>query len=75
MTVEQQRQRATRLGRRALAQEIAGLLWPERYPPGHVQHNSRHPFWAGEPGSGEAYQWSADTLIEVSLLVERELES
>src|SRR5690349_16699663 len=34
-----------RAGRREFAEELAAMLWPERYPPGHRLHDPDHMYW------------------------------
>jgi hypothetical protein len=60
------------------AQKLEGLLWPERFPPGHDRHDPEHVFWDGcDVGAdrfGEFYEWSADTIEWVAALVTQERE-
>ncbi len=57
-----------------LAHQLEGLLWPERFPPGHDRHDHQHPFWAGYHEEGDFFEWSSDTIEWVADLVEKELE-
>lgn len=62
----------------SLAHRLEGLLWPERFPPGHNRHDPEHPFWAGgiwvqEEVSEADYQ--EDILGRVGALVAGELEN
>lgn len=63
-----------------LALRLEEMLWPERFPPGHVRHDPEHVYWDGCDDYGpdnddwvEPHQWSADTIFWVSELVTREL--
>jgi len=60
-----------------LAYRLEGLLWPERFPPGHPRHDPTHDFWDGHDGrdDDDVYEWGADTIEEVAELVTQELES
>lgn len=57
-----------------LAQELEGMLWPERFPPGHERHDAEHSFWLGDTAVvNGCYQWDADTIEYVAEVISREV--
>lgn len=64
------------------ARELEGMLYPERFPPGHERHDPEHIYWmqygddVGVDGRiiDEPFQWSADTIEWVAEAVARELQ-
>jgi hypothetical protein len=54
-----------------LAQALEGMLWPERFPPGHPRHDPEHVYWSGSDyDAGTPFQWSAETIEWVAQAVE-----
>lgn len=59
------------------AEELAAMLWPERYPPGHRLHRPNHVFWeshADDPEYNDFFQWDAETIEWVAEAVQWQLE-
>ena len=68
----------------ALVIELAGMLWPESFPPGHPAHDPDHVWWDGVDMDDPAavaehrstagpFQWSADTIEWVATEVRKRM--
>ncbi len=57
-----------------LAEQLEGMLWPERFPPGHERHDPDHVYWSGDPEPNECFEWSAGTIESVAATVEQALD-